>query len=332
MFKKFLVVSCLLLSGVALAAWWQYQNFLESPLRMTSDTQIFTIEKGWSGRRLGKELVKSGILSSTPWFDVYMRVSGHSSKLQAGEYELVSGMTLPQAVSLFVSGDVTQYRFTIIEGWTVKDLRRQLANSPNVVQTLNEISNEEIMRRLGKADTHPEGQFLPDTYKFPRGMTDFDLLKKSHVALHETLDDEWSDRAKDIRLKTPYEALILASIIEKETAVASERQQISGVFSLRLSKAMKLQTDPTVIYGMGESYKGNIRRRDLTTDTPYNTYTRKGLPPSPIALAGKDSIHAALHPKKGKDLYFVSRGNGTHKFSATLEEHNAAVRKYQLKK
>ena len=213
----------------------------------------------------------------------------------------------------------------------MRRLREALAQVETLDQTLADVSDTELMERLGKPNVHPEGQFLPDTYRYTRGMTDFDVLQIAHRALHQTLDDQWDKRPPNIELNSAYEVLTLASIIEKETGVAAERPQISGVFNRRLRIGMRLQTDPTVIYGMGDAYEGNIRRRDLTTDTPYNTYTRHGLPPSPIALAGRDAIHAALHPQKGEALYFVARGDGSHQFSATLEQHNAAVRKYQLK-
>ena len=187
------------------------------------------------------------------------------------------------------------------------------------------------MERLGHAGEHPEGRFLPDTYHFPKNLTDVAFLKRAYDAMTQTLAREWEGRAVGLPLKTPYEALILASIVEKETGLASERQAIAGVFVRRLNKGMRLQTDPTVIYGMGDRYKGNIRKSDLQEDTPYNTYRRFGLPPTPIAMPGRDAIHATLHPDDSKNIYFVSRGDGSHHFSATLEEHNNAVIKYQLK-
>ncbi|HBR98386.1 MAG TPA: endolytic transglycosylase MltG [Gammaproteobacteria bacterium] len=326
-------VLSLLLLGIAGAAvaLWQYRSFVDTPLQISGKEHIFVLKKGWSARRVGRELAADGLLSPDWGFDLYARVSGKSGSLQAGEYRLTPGLTPPQLLALFVSGDVTQYRFAIIEGWTVRRLREALAQVETLDQTLADVSDTELMERLGKPNVHPEGQFLPDTYRYTRGMTDFDVLQIAHRALHQTLDDQWDKRPPNIELNSAYEVLTLASIIEKETGVAAERPQISGVFNRRLRIGMRLQTDPTVIYGMGDAYEGNIRRRDLTTDTPYNTYTRHGLPPSPIALAGRDAIHAALHPQKGEALYFVARGDGSHQFSATLEQHNAAVRKYQLK-
>lgn len=337
MFKKLLLILLVLAAGVAAAGWYKYQYFLSDPLVFQPAKKIFLLEKGWSARRLSAELVSQGVLSDKAnklLFDVYSRQSGEAARIQAGEYELRSGLTPPELLQIFIAGQVTQYQISIIEGWNYKRLLQVLKDDERLVQTLEGLSGEQIMEKLGAKGTHPEGQFLPDTYSFVKNTTDLDVLRMSHKALKETLANEWAGKAKDSLLKTSYEALIMASIIEKETAAAEERPKISGVFNLRIQKGMKLQTDPTVIYGMGDAYKGNIRRRDLTTDTPYNTYTRKGLPPTPIALAGRDAINAAVNPEKGKELFFVAKGDssGTHKFSVTVKEHNAAVRKYQLKK
>jgi len=219
-----------------------------------------------------------------------------------------------------------------VEGWNFKQMRVAIAGQQALEQTLVELSDQEIMQRLGYADEHPEGRFLPDTYHFPKGTTDLAFLKRAYQAMQGLLDAEWEQRDPGLPLNSPYEALILASIVEKETGLASERPEIAGVFVRRLKKGMKLQTDPTIIYGMGESYKGNIRRRDLKQDTPYNTYLHKGLTPTPISMPGADALHAVLHPKEGKSLYFVAKGEGSHQFSKTLVEHNRAVRKYQLKR
>lgn len=337
MFKKLLLLLCVLVIGAAAGAWYQYQNFLIEPLVFQPTKKIFALEKGWSARKLSAELVDQGILPdklNKLQFDVYSRQSGQSQRIQAGEYELASGLTPPQLLQLFVAGQVTQYKIAIIEGWNYKRLLQALKDDDRLVQTLDGLTGEQVMVQLGVEGLHPEGQFLPDTYSFVKNTSDVDILRMSHKALKETLAKEWAGKAKESLLKSDYEALIMASIIEKETAAAAERARISGVFNLRLQKNMKLQTDPTVIYGMGDAYKGNIRRKDLTTDTPYNTYTRKGLPPTPIALAGRDAINAAVHPLAGKEVFFVAKGDGsgTHKFSVTVKEHNAAVRKYQLKK
>ena len=332
MIKRLLLFSVVVVGGALAFAYAQYTQFLQSPLVFEPEKRIFTIEKGWSANRLNSALESEGIVTQSHWLKIYLRLSGEASALQAGEYALESGMTPVALLEQFTEGEVTRYHFTIIEGWNYRQLRSVLASNDELVQTLQDLSDEEIMSAIGKEGVHPEGQFLPDTYHFPRGMSDLDLLKKASQALDGVLESEWQARRKDIPLASAYEALILASIVEKETGAAAERAQIAGVFTRRLNLDMKLQTDPTVIYGIGESFDGNIRRKDLRTDTPYNTYTRKGLPPTPIALAGRDAIHAAVNPLDGDALFFVSRGDGTHVFSATVEQHNAAVRKYILKR
>jgi len=253
--------------------------------------------------------------------------------IKTGEYKIVAGTTLPQLLNQFIAGQVIQYQFTIIEGMTAQQLINSIAEDKRLIHSLEETALVEVMESLNLSQQHGEGEFSPETYNFTAGTTDVALLQRAHDLMSETLAQEWNDRAENLPYKSAYEALIMASIIEKETGIAEERSEIAGVFIRRLNKGMRLQTDPTVIYGMGESYKGNIRRKDLRTDTPYNTYTRSGLPPTPIALPSKAAIHAALHPKAGKSLYFVATGHeGRHVFSNTLTAHNKAVRKYQLKK
>ncbi len=231
-----------------------------------------------------------------------------------------------------IKGEVVQHSLTIIEGWNFRQMLAAMHAHEHLEHTLRGLSDEEIIAKLELPYPHPEGLFMPDTYRFTRGTTDLEFLHRAHRALMQTLDQAWAERAEGLPLKTPYEALILASIIEKETGIAEERPDIAGVFIRRLNKGMRLQTDPTVIYGMGENYKGNIRRRDLRTDTPYNTYTRHGLTPTPIALASAAAIHAAVNPAAGETLFFVATGSeGRHYFSKTLEEHNQAVYRYQIK-
>ena len=252
--------------------------------------------------------------------------------IKAGEYELLPGL-MPEALfALFVSGKTVSYSITLIEGWSFRQMMAEIEAHPVLQQTLSGLSPEAIMQKLGHEDEHPEGRFFPDTYSFQRNTTDLELLRRAYDRMSRILQDAWAERDENIQLKSPYEALILASIVEKETGAASERAEISGVFSRRLRKGMKLQTDPTVIYGMGDRYKGNIRRKDLKEDTPYNTYVHTGLPPTPICMPGADAIAAAVKPKAGKSLYFVAKGDGSHQFSDTLRQHNNAVRKYQLKK
>ncbi len=332
MIKKLLFISTIVLVASAAFAYSQYQKFLETPLDFSPESKIFNLERGWSGRQLSQKLVEEAVLEDATFFAFYLRISQQANKLQAGEYLLTSGITARELVYKFTQGDVTSYKITIIEGWSFKKLRLVLAENKYVTHALADVDDSQLMKKLGLKTIHPEGQFLPDTYYFSKGTSDLDILRDAHRALNEALQEAWKNRAKDVQLKSSYEVLIMASIIEKETGAAEERKKISGVFNLRLKKNMKLQTDPTVIYGMGDNYNGNIRRRDLRTDTPYNTYTRKGLPPTPIALPGRASIEAAVSPDKGDDLYFVAKGDGTHQFSESVKEHNAAVRKYQLKK
>jgi UPF0755 protein len=228
-----------------------------------------------------------------------------------------------------VSGKVKQHAITFPEGWNFKQIRQELDKNPNVQHTLQNVSFEKIPTKLGISQNHPEGLFFPDTYFFEKHTTDTAILKRAYGKMQLVLAEEWQNRAENLPLTTPYQALILASIVEKETAAPFERAKISGVFTRRLQQNMMLQTDPTVIYGMGDSYQGDIKTADLQNPTPYNTYTFKGLPPTPIAMAGREAIHAALHPDSGESIYFVSKGNGTHAFSTNLEEHNAAVEMYQ---
>ena len=241
-------------------------------------------------------------------------------------------MNVAQLLNKWSSGDVVQHRVTLVEGWNFRQVRAALAQHAVLQHTLGEVSDSELMRQLDQANVHPEGQFFPDTYNFVRGQSDFDILRQANQRLQKVLAEEWAQRAEDLPYRSPYEALIMASIIEKETGVAHERDEIAGVFMRRLAIGMLLQTDPTVIYGMGERYTGKITRADLRRPSAYNTYVISGLPPTPIAMVGREAIYAALHPKPGKSLYFVARGDGSHVFSNSLAEHNKAVREYQLKR
>lgn len=325
--------------GVVLLAlgYFNYQAFVGQPLRYevgsSTDGQagpgrLFVVERGWSLKRVSRKLVEEGILDQQRWFELYARFEAGDSPIKAGEYWLEPGLTPPALMTVLTSGKSIQYSESVIEGTTYRQLLERLANNDRLVQRIS--GDTAVMAAIGKPEVHPEGQFFADTYAFSRGSSDIDFLKRASAELDRVLQQEWAERAADLPLKTPYEALILASIVEKETAVANERPLIAGVFMSRLKKGMRLQTDPTVIYGIGESFDGNIRRSDLTTDTPYNTYTRAGLPPTPIALVGREAIHAVMHPAETTALYFVARGDGTHQFSDTVEAHNEAVRQYQL--
>ena len=331
---------CLLLAGAAAGyAYYDYRSALDSPIAAGdagSSENLFAVEHGWSAKRTADELAARGIIEKPHWFYLHARIqprlTGKAVSIKSGEYILPADASVAQLFELLQTGQSKQYTHSVIEGMTYKQTILSLANNESLVGSDLSDDPASVMSLLGKPELHPEGQFFADTYSFPRNTSDLEFLKRAHERLQQVLQEEWSKREPDLPYSSPYEALIMASIIEKETAVSDERPLIAGVFVSRLRKGMRLQTDPTVIYGIGDSYDGNIRRSDLRTDTPYNTYTRGGLPPTPIANVGREAIHAALHPQNTTKLYFVAKGDGTHYFSETNEEHNAAVRKYQLKK
>jgi len=320
----------LLLAAAALAVGLSYRSFLHTPLTVPDGGVDFTIESGQSFSRVASGLEALGILEHPEWFKLQARLGQYAERVQAGEYRIAVGTTPTALLQQFVSGDVVLYSFTIVEGWNRWELLAALAAEPRLESTLAEEDWAQFLQELGSDTDNPEGLFLPETYLFPANSSDRDLLIQAHELLHETLDEAWARRASDLPLETPYEALTLASIIEKETAKADERAEIAGVFVRRLNRRMRLQTDPTVIYGIGPDFNGNLTRRDLRTDTPYNTYTRGGLPPSPIAMAGRAAIEAALNPADGTALFFVATGlsDGSHAFSDTKEQHDAAVQVY----
>jgi UPF0755 protein len=277
---------------------------------------------------ISAEIAARGFYAHPRWLTIYGRINGDARRVRAGEYRIDPATTPASLLAKLVAGDVFLHQLTVVEGWRFAEFLAALRAHPAIVA--GTMGGAEIMAQLGSPDVHPEGQFYPDTYRFSKGTPELEVLRAAHEALQARLDEAWQKRSAETKLQTPYDALILASIIEKETALASERRLISGVFHQRLSKGMRLQTDPTVIYGIGESFDGNLRSRDLTTDTPYNTYTRSGLPPTPIALPGGPSLEAAVAPEITDALYFVATGraDGSHYFSATLEEHDRAVRDY----
>ena len=335
---KLIGFTLLLVSFVGGWFMLEFQTFNRGSLSNTTFAPVnYTIKPGASLSSVANELQQQGLMKHPRYWVWLAKWEGVADKIKAGEYEVAPQMTPHQLLELFVSGKVIDYTLTIPEGWTFRQMLKALHRHDKIKKTLLDrdgklLDNDAIMTRLRQAGEHPEGMFYPDTYHFTKNTTDLALLQRAFKQMQQRLEDEWQNRAPNLPYKNSYEALIMASIIEKETAAPEEREQIAGVFVRRLNKRMRLQTDPTVIYGLGESFDGNIRKRDLRAQNPYNTYKIKGLPPTPIALPGGDSIYAALHPAPGKTLYFVSRGDGTHKFSATNEEHNAAVRKYQLKK
>ncbi len=322
----------LLFSAVAgFLLYRDYQQFLDTPLNI--DNQIvFQVEQGMSFADVNARLESLKMTSKPVYLEVLARHSGKANKIKTGEYLFTPGLTPDELLNLLVSGKVIQYSFTLVEGWQIVEMLQAIRATDLLNHTLTSDDPAALMEALGYPDKEAEGLFFPDTYHFPRGTTDKVFLQRAYERLHDVLDEEWQMRAEDIPYNTPYEALIMASIIEKETGLPSERGAIAGVFVRRLNKNMKLQTDPTVIYAMGKLFNGNIRKKDLDIDSPHNTYRYKGLPPTPIALVGREAIHAALHPEEGKSLYFVAKGDGSHYFSETLAEHNRAVTKYQLKR
>lgn len=313
--------------------WYDWARFARTPLTIPSGVQSVDVARGTSFKNLVRELRARGATTASPLYwrvlATEMHAAGH---LHAGEYALRPGMTPRDLLRDMALGKVVQHYFTIVEGWTFAEFRRVLATVPTLTHDMTEVDDADLMKRLGAEGDEPEGRFLPETYAYIKGDPESAIMKRAHDAMTRLLDAEWPRRAPDLPLASPYEALILASIVEKETGRADERPRIAGVFVRRLQQRMLLQTDPSVIYGLGAAYDGNIHKSDLTTDTPYNTYTRVGLPPTPIALPGRAAIQAALHPESGKSLYFVARGDGSHVFSDTLEEHNRAVACYQLKR
>jgi UPF0755 protein len=316
------------LAAVALLAVDMYRH-LTGPLPLESDT-VFEVQSGAGVQQVARGLHERGLLERPRYFSLYARLTGLDARLKAGEYRLQAGQSPVDVLGMMERGEVRQYALTIIEGWTFDRLRRALADAAFVEHTLNpKMSGAEVMAALGRPDRHPEGRFYPDTYHFPKGTPDVEILRRAYATMEQTLAREWARRREGLPLDNPDEALILASIIEKETAVPDERPLIAAAFINRLNKGMRLQTDPTVIYGMGEDFDGDIRYRDLRRDTAYNTYTRGGLPPTPIAMPAGASIHAALNPADSDVLYFVSKGDGSHHFSTSLAEHNAAVDRYQ---
>ena len=331
--KKLLVVAAVVVflgaAAVVIGAW-RVAQFMSTPVAVAPEGQTFEITPGSSFTAVARKLVDEGFIEDAGLYRAYARWSGDASDIQAGEYLVEPGATPRSLLEQFTRGSVQLHSFTIVEGWNHRDLLAALHRNEAIEASMTDEDWTVLLAELGSTVTHPEGLFLPETYRFPRGTTDRSVLAQAYSHMQEVLEEEWQARGSDTRMTTPYEALILASIVEKETARADERPRIAGVFTRRLEKRMRLQTDPTVIYGIGPAFNGNLTRRDLRTDTPYNTYTRGGLPPTPIAMPGREAINAVLHPAKGEELYFVATGlgDGSHKFSVTKAEHDAAVAEY----
>ena len=329
-----LILSILLLSALIITFFLSYglYRFTQQPLAIPENGLLYELYPGTSVISLANNMTKAGYIDHPHYLRILAEYHGVTKSLKAGKYEIPYGTTPTDLLVIFTRGNAIIHSLTIIEGWNIYQLLAAINTHNGLVHTLNGLSPGIIMEKLGHPGEHPEGRFYPDTYHFPGGTTDVAFLKRAYQHLKSVLKKQWAMRDKNQSLQSPYEALILASIVEKETAKAGERPLIAGVFIRRLANGMRLQTDPTVIYGIGNSFNGNISRRDLTTNTPYNTYLHAGLPPTPICMPGETAINAALHPSDGKALYFVARGDGSHYFSPTLEEHNIAVRRFQIKK
>jgi UPF0755 protein len=328
--RRFLLfLLAMLLVAVAGAAAWAWHVY-EHALPVGGARVEIRIAPGASARTIARQLKAAGIEVNETLFVLAARVSKATQSLRAGRYELLQGTTLHQLLDKLRAGETLRERITVVEGWTVRDLRAALAGHPDLKRDSAAMTERQLLQAIGATETHVEGLFAPDTYFFDAGSSDLEILRQAYRSQAATLRRSWESRAAGLPYASPYQALIMASIVEKETGQSGERGRIAGVFVNRLQRGMLLQTDPTVIYGLGENFDGNLRKRDLVTDGPYNTYTRTGLPPTPIALAGRASIEAALQPEQTRDLYFVARGDGTSQFSETLEQHNRAVVKYQL--
>ena len=332
--RKFLLLleTGLVLAGLLLgASAWKIHSALEQPLNITQE-EMLEVPKGTTPTRTLYRLEADGVIKDAFWLRVYWRFNLARQPLHSGEYRMLPGMTVEGLIDLWKRGEVVQYSVTLVEGWNFHQVRAALAKDEKLEQTLDGLSDAQVMEKLGHAGIFPEGRFFPDTYRFVRGMSDAELLKTAYERLDEVLAKEWEQRAADVPYTEPYQALIMASLVEKETGVPQERGQIAGVFVRRMAMGMLLQTDPTVIYGLGDRYSGKLTRAHLKEATPYNTYVISGLPPTPIAMVGREAIHAALNPVAGNSLYFVARGDGSHVFSDDLDAHNNAVREFQIKR
>jgi len=323
--KKFLTgIIVLMVAVVAGFFYWSQQ-----PIVKAGETIPFTVTAGSGVRGAVQEVARSGVPVQPVLLEALARLTGNGTRIKAGSYELAPGTTPQRLVDQLVRGEFAQHSLVVIEGWTFRQMRQAIADNTALKHDTANLSDAELLAKIAPNYQQAEGLFFPDTYLFAKGASDLQIYKRAHALMQKKLDEGWANRAPDLPYKAPYEALVMASIIEKETGQKADRDLIAGVFVNRLRKGMLLQTDPTVIYGMGERYQGNIRKRDLQTDTPYNTYTRAGLPPTPIALPGAAALAAALNPARTEALYFVARGDGTSHFSGSLSEHNQAVNKYQ---
>jgi len=326
--KRLLFVFVLLL--LSLSAGVVY--YATRPLELPAQPFAFSLNQGASLKSAARQLAQAGLIPSDQAFVLLARVLGKSTQIKAGNYELGSGVSMLGLLDMLTKGQVSQGDISIIEGWTFREFRAAVKANPGLRHDTETLTDAEILQRIGASEAHPEGLFFPDTYYFAKGVSDLVLYKRAYQNMQTHLQQVWQGRDTGLPIETPYQALTLASIVEKETGKASDRTAIAAVFVNRLRKGMKLQTDPAVIYGIGEKFDGNLRKRDLLKDTPYNTYTRAGLTPTPIALPGHAALEAAMHPAKTDALYFVARGDGSSEFSSSLAKHNRAVNRYQLHK
>ncbi|MGM9480656.1 endolytic transglycosylase MltG [Roseateles sp. NT4] len=320
------LLALLLIAGLAAGAAWQW---LRSPLSLAAPSVELSIEPGTNPAEVARAWVAAGVQTDGRFLYQWFKWSGQAKQIRAGSYEVHAGITPRELLDKMVRGDQVMEQLRLIEGWNWRQVRAALAAAPQLKAKTAQMSDADIMAALGEPGVAPEGRFFPDTYAYSRGVSDLTVLKRAHAAMQGRLAAAWSKRASDLPLKSADEALILASIVEKETGVSSDRSKVAAVFVNRLRVGMPLQTDPTVIYGLGEAFDGNLRKRDLLADTAYNTYTRGGLPPTPIAMPGAASLQAALNPAAIKAVYFVARGDGSSEFSEDLAAHNRAVNKYQ---
>jgi len=321
------LLALIVLVGIALggaAYWWLHQ-----PLDLGPEPLELAIEPGTTPRGVARDVVAAGVKTDARLLYAWFRVSGQDRAIKAGNYEIPPGTTPISLLQKLARGEEALRALTLVEGWNWRQVRQALAKEEQIKHDAAALTDEALMAQLGRPGVAPEGRFFPDTYTYAKGSSDIALLRRAMHAMNRHLEAAWAQRAADTPLKSADEALTLASIVEKETGKASDRGQIAGVFVNRLRVGMLLQTDPTVIYGLGEKFDGNLRKRDLQSDTPWNTYTRPGLPPTPIAMPGKASLLAAVQPQATRALYFVAKGDGTSHFSASLEEHNRAVNRYQ---
>jgi len=315
------------LAALALGAgglWWVHQ-----PLRLPAPSVDLPVEPGTTPRGIAQAVADAGVDVQPQLLYLWFRLSGQDRQMRAGSYELERGVTPKVLLNILVRGEEATRSLVLVEGWNIRQVRAALGKAEQLKPESVGLTDEALMARLGKPGLHPEGRFFPDTYTYSKGSTDIALLQRAMRAMDKKLEAAWAARAADLPIKSADEALILASIVEKETGKANDRAEIAAVFTNRLRIGMPLQTDPTVIYGLGKSFDGNLRKKDLQTDTPWNTYTRGGLPPTPIAMPGKAALLAAVQPASSKSLYFVSRGDGTSQFSSSLDDHNRAVNRYQ---